>query len=120
MESNELNALSLNKALPWLLKVIEARFKDYFKPENAVPSVSEIKAPDLSEDISVFATSIKNFGFSSDERLIIILALAPHVRPSALDIFFTKNSDYDRGFSEFGGIKGENFGGFIPTGQRTG
>jgi AAA+ superfamily predicted ATPase len=51
------------------------------------------------------------------ERLAIVLALAPHVQPHALDVFFTRNSTYDRGFTEFGGTRGVSHGGFTPTGE---
>ena len=35
-----------------------------------------------------------------------------------LDVFFSRNEDYDRGFlRKFGGIKGQNHGGFLPTGE---
>jgi adenylate kinase family enzyme len=43
--------------------------------------------------------------------------LAQHVQPQLLDIFFTKNSDYNREFTEFGGVKGKIHNGFIPTGE---
>jgi hypothetical protein len=48
---------------------------------------------------------------------VLVLALIPHVQPQILDIFFAKNSHFDRGYTEFGGIKGNYFGGFIPTGE---
>ena len=51
------------------------------------------------------------------ERLVLILALSPHVCPQLLDIFYTKNERYGRGFTEFGGVKGRQHGGFIPTGE---
>lgn len=117
MESNELNAASLNRELDWLSKVTRLRFDIYFQRDAEYNEITKMNAPDLSEDTSVFAQTLKRLDLSFEERLIVILALAPHVRPHLLDIFFTKNSDYDRGFSEFGGIKGENFGGFIPTGE---
>jgi len=34
-----------------------------------------------------------------------------------LDVFFIQNSTFNRGFSEFGGVKGVNHGGFLPTGE---
>ena len=117
MESNELNAASLNRELDWLAKIIKTRFDIYFQRDTVHTEIATIRAPELSGDQSVFANTLKKLQFSFEERLIVILALAPHVRPHLLDVFFTKNSDYDRGFSEFGGIKGENFGGFIPTGE---
>lgn len=51
------------------------------------------------------------------ERVILSLALVPHVAPQLLDVFFIKNADFDRGFSEFGGIKGQQHAGFLPTGE---
>ena len=117
MESNELNALSLTRELNWLSELISRRFAIYFKQGEERSEISTIKAPDLSSDPSVFADTIKKLNLTFEERLITILALAPHVRPQLLDVFFTKNSTFDRGFSEFGGIKGDNFGGFLPTGE---
>jgi hypothetical protein len=51
------------------------------------------------------------------ERLVLLVALAPHIAPEILDIFFTKNSLYDRPYTEFGGLKGKKHRGFIPTGE---
>ncbi|WAC71470.1 ATP-binding protein [Roseateles sp. SL47] len=53
----------------------------------------------------------------ADERLILALALAPHLRPSLLDLLFVRNRNLDRGFSEFGGWKGRSHGGFLPTAE---
>ena len=49
------------------------------------------------------------------ERLLIIIGLTPHLRPALFDIFYTKNKNFDRVFTEFGGIKGEKHGGLLPT-----
>jgi hypothetical protein len=117
MESNELNAASLVRELDWLSELINRRFTIYFKQGEAQSEITSIKAPDLSFDFSIFSQTIKLLNFTFEERLINILAMAPHIRPQLLDIFFTKNSTFDRGFSEFGGIKGDNFGGFLPTGE---
>jgi AAA+ superfamily predicted ATPase len=51
------------------------------------------------------------------ERIILLLSLAPHLQPHLLDVFYVKNANYDRGFTEFGGVKGQNHSGFIPTGE---
>jgi hypothetical protein len=34
-----------------------------------------------------------------------------------LDLFSVKNATYDKGFTEFGGLKGSSHGGFLPTGE---
>ncbi|NJL13634.1 MAG: hypothetical protein HC913_11915 [Microscillaceae bacterium] len=50
------------------------------------------------------------------ERLILVLTLAPHVRPEALDVFFYPNAQ-NRDFTEFGGVKAKTHTGFLPTGE---
>jgi hypothetical protein len=50
------------------------------------------------------------------ERLILVLALVPHVRPHLLDIFFFQN-EHNRIFTEFGGVNGTHHRGFLPTGE---
>lgn len=117
MESNDLNAVSLANELDWLEAVISRRFAIYFKQGEIQGEIATILAPDLSFDSSVFARTVKDLGLNFEERLIAVLSIAPHVRPQLLDVFFTKNSTFDRGFSEFGGLKGDNFGGFLPTGE---
>jgi len=49
------------------------------------------------------------------ERLVFLLALAPHVKPQLLDVFFEANDALRRGYTEFGGVKGQLHNGFLPT-----
>ena len=117
MDNKELNSKTLEKELIWLKLVIETRFNLYFEQETSHKDVFEILPPNLDEDSSVYAEIIKYYKFSFSERLLIALTLAPHIRPRLLDIFFNKNETTNRGFTEFGGIKGTTHGGFIPTGE---
>ena len=73
--------------------------------------------PALDTTQSVYGQIVKHYNMTIPERLVLLLALVPHVQPQMLDIFYIKNSTYDRGFTEFGGIKGQQHGGFIPTGE---
>ncbi|MGF6848168.1 hypothetical protein QFZ51_003403 [Chitinophaga sp. W3I9] len=107
------NAAALEKELEWFRLLTEARMQQYF--QQTVVEYPPI--PDLSEDPSVYAQIIKHYGMSHAERIILLLALIPHIQPQLLDIFFVKNATYDRGFTEFGGIKGQMHGGFLPTGE---
>ena len=52
-----------------------------------------------------------------EERIVIMLALMPHICPQILDIFFVQNKNFDRQYTEFGGWKGLSHGGFLPTGE---
>ncbi|SMO48728.1 ATPase family associated with various cellular activities (AAA) [Gracilimonas mengyeensis] len=111
------NAATIQKELDWFNAVLEARFQIYFEQEGPHESIFELEPPTVEEDSSMYADLIRHYSMQVPERLVMLLALIPHIYPQMLDIFFTKNSKFDRGFSEFGGIKGNSHGGFIPTGE---
>ena len=109
------NSHSLNQELQWFSDVLNTRIQLYFQQECCYHHVNDIKAPDLSNDNSEYARLIREFNMSFDERIVFILALAPHVRPQVLDTLFIRNSNLDRGYTEFGGLVGTNHSGFLPT-----
>jgi hypothetical protein len=74
-----------------------------------------LQPPDISSDESVYAEFVKYYSLTTDERLLLMLALIPHLQPQLLDVFFSTNKKNGRGYTEFGGIKGSRHGGFIPT-----
>jgi len=117
IKKSQLNAKAILADLDWLHKVIQCRFQLYWNQESPYQSVHEIFPPDISSNLSPYAKIIIDQSMDFDERLIFILSLAQHVQPQLLDIFFTKNSDYNREFTEFGGVKGKIHNGFIPTGE---
>jgi AAA+ superfamily predicted ATPase len=115
-ETLKLNAHDLEQELHWLSQVIDTRFKLYFGQESPVSSVFDFPPPDLSESGSPYAQFLLHHQASVAERLMLVMALVPHIRPRQLDIFFTRNPTYDRSFTEFGGIQNPS-GEFIPTGE---
>jgi AAA+ superfamily predicted ATPase len=44
-----------------------------------------------------------------------MLVIIPHLQPHLLDVFFSTNKAFGRGYTEFGGVKGTRHSGFIPT-----
>jgi len=111
------NAIVLAREMQWLALVIDTRIKLYFTQDSEYKDIYDIPLPELVADDSVYSNIAGYYQMTFDERIILALALAPHIQPHLLDIFFIKNSTYDRGFTEVGGIKGQNHGGFIPTGE---
>ncbi len=108
---------SLENEINWFAKVLNSQFNSYFNlDEEAVP-VEAIEPPDHRADNSHYARIVKENGLGYRERLAIMLALMPHLRPHLLDIFYTKNSQFDRIFTEFGGFTGKRHAGFLPTGE---
>lgn len=117
MTTMQYNAAALSEEMQWLGRVIDTRMKLYWGQASDYPEVAGVPPPSLSGDHSVYAQVVKYYDMSFSERIILLLALAPHIQPHLLDVFFVKNADYDRGFTEFGGVRGQNHGGFLPTGE---
>ncbi len=104
----------ISAEMAWLAKVADVRFMLYFGKETAVRDVREVLPPDLKSPAFVRLISERSATF--EERLAIALALAWHVQPELLDVFFIRNETFGRSFSEFGGIA-SNDGPFKPTGD---
>jgi hypothetical protein len=111
------NAVSLEGELAWFNRVLEARISLYFKNECAYASIYEIPPPEQRDTDSFYAKVVTEFDMNFDERIILVLALIPHIRPQVLDTFFIHNTNFNRPFTEFGGWKGNTHGGFLPTGE---
>lgn len=109
------NASDLEGELEWFTEVLETRIKSYFGAENR--SVFDIPPPDLSDSDSYYAQFVHHYSLSIAERLLILLVLIPHLRPQLLDVLWSRNEATERGFTEFGGLRGTTHGGFIPTGE---
>ncbi len=103
--------------LAWFEQVLDTRLKLYFEHECSYTSIAEIAPPDLSSKEGFYARLITHYKSTAAERLVMMLTLVPYVRPQLLDVFCIKNTTYDKGFAEFGGIKGTTHGGFLPTAE---
>lgn len=114
-------AIVLEQYLNWFEALLNARMKDYFEDGMNVNLFADhcLNFPQL-ELGTPFELTVAEHELCDEEILILLLALVPQIRPQLLDIFFTKNTLFDRGFSEFGGLKSEAHGGFIPTAETAG
>ena len=109
------NALALERELAWFDVVLKARLSLHFGQPCAHADVRQIEPPALDGDTSPYAALVREGRLGFAERLVLLLALVPHVRPQALDLLFARNANLDRGFTEFGGWKGKAHGGFLPS-----
>ncbi|MEP1032656.1 ATP-binding protein [Ekhidna sp.] len=113
MNQNLNHIATIENELKWFASVLEARFQSYFEqstPQDIPPPLFEFKE-------TSYAQYVTSNELTKDERLLLMLAIAPHVQPNLLDVFFTKNVTFERGFTEFGGYLGKFHGGFLPTGE---
>lgn len=95
----------------WLFQVIEQRLNSYFHGKP----LERAAAPPAFDRQNAYHRFVREAGLSDDDRVVLLLAMAPHVRPQMLDVFFTQNKETQRGFAEFGGLQGKAHSGFLPT-----
>ncbi|MBE0638628.1 MAG: ATP-binding protein [Bacteroidales bacterium] len=111
------NADDLEMELRWFAEVLDARMQFLYGKESRIATIAEIQPPAFNPEYSLYASFISYYNLTFEERLLLVLALTPHLRPQLLDIFWAVNEKTGRGFTEIGGIKGRQHGGFLPTGE---
>jgi hypothetical protein len=111
----QVNPATLERELAWFDQVLQTRIALHFGQPSPHSQVSDISPPDLAGDDSPYAQLVREMNLYFAERVVLVLALLPHLRPALLDTLFVRNKNFDRGFTEFGGWKGRAHGGFLPT-----
>ncbi len=115
--TNLSNSECLELELNWFQELLLIRGKITFEQSHEESDLARITLPDFSGSDSNYARLVKTHKMGMEERLVLVLALLPHIKPHLLDILYIKNQTYDSPFTEFGGIKGEKHRGFLPTGE---
>src|SRR6185436_21022788 len=111
------SARDLERDLEWLGRVIDARVHAYFGMSASGIDPLSIAPPPIADARSPYAAFLREHALTAPARLVVILALAPHLRPQLLDVFWSRNDLTQRGFTEFGGLQGTSHGGFVPTAE---
>lgn len=115
MDTSIAHAQLLDAEFEWLKRVIETRLMLFFESDCPFSSVTEVPLPDVAQGTGPYATLVNEHEWGIGERLTLMLALAPQLKPEVLDLLFTSNSHSNRPYTAFGGVNGSNFSGFLPT-----
>ena len=115
MTALEANAQVLRAEMSWLKQVLDTRINLYFGQPSDYASIWDIPVPDLDEYPSIYTKFVRRFNISVQDRLVVLLSLAPHICPQLLDCLFVRNEMNGQVFTEFGGLKGNVHRGFLPT-----
>jgi AAA+ superfamily predicted ATPase len=112
------NALNLQHSLDFLGKVFSARIRLRFG-KNRDETAEDPKSLELAyyNDGSALANFITSVKPSFEEYVILLLALAPHVRPNFLDTVIKTALPEAGDFPEIGGTRDKENRGFLPTGE---
>jgi len=111
------NAADIEKELHWLREILKTRSQLNAGKETSYKDVYELTPPTYNGSHSEFASFLRKHKLDFEERFLLALALVPHVRPELLDMFLVKNEATQTIYTEFGGKKGKNHNGFLPTGE---
>lgn len=110
------NAACLDLELTWFSQILEHRFQLRADGKSAERNVFDvIPPPALPQTDPTYAKLLHTLALQPAERLVLILSLIPHIKSTLLDTFFVRNQSLDRGYTEFGGLRGDAHSGFLPT-----
>lgn len=107
----------LEAELEWLAQLIELRLRHYF--DATVPSAPPLPGtlappPRLDARAGPYASTVVQQGLDDADRLLLILALAPLLRPQLLDVLASVNPSTQRPYTELGAHPGPG-GTMLPT-----
>ena len=108
---NDFNNLS--PALDYLRSLIDGRIALYLGKVEEV----RVEAPELLSDDSPFASFLLAAKPEYPEYVALLLALAPHLQVEFFDEILRKHLQPGSSLPVFGGIRGKNHPGLLPTGE---
>jgi hypothetical protein len=117
MNQNSTNAQTITQELNWFQQVLMLRGKITFEQSEAEVAMDALVPPSIEKEDSLYAQLIKKHQMGMTERLVLILALIPHIKPALLDMLNMKNELYDIPFTEFGGVRYDKHKSYLPTGE---
>ena len=111
------NAQTITQELTWFQEFLLQRGKITFEQSESESTMDALLPPSLENQHSPYAQLLQKQKMGMAERLVLILALIPHIKPSLLDMLNMKNTLYDIPFTEFGGVRYDKHKGYLPTGE---
>ncbi|HET6610222.1 MAG TPA: ATP-binding protein [Rhodopila sp.] len=104
----------LEREIAWFEAALRARLAEHLEAEP-VPDVLPPPPSIPRSGGGPYAALLRELDLNAAERLVLILALIPHLAPSLLDPFLLQNQATSRRLTEFGGFVGQSHAGFLPT-----
>ncbi len=108
-------ARSLKKYLNFLKEVTENRLNEHFRADLNTFDLSAFPLPEGGTDDTPLAKFISKNKLKNEEIIVLLVALVPHVEPVFFDSIIQKHIPVQGEFPQFGGVRGKNHRGFLPT-----
>ncbi len=111
------NALAIDQYLKFLADMLHQRLSRYFEAHPGPTKFDDIKKLVSARDDSELSIFIRRHKLTPEEIIVVLLALAPHVRPEFFDIILSQTLPQAGDFPQIGGTRGKQSRGFMPTGE---
>lgn len=106
----------LEAYLNYLAKAIDLRFDHYFGKAGSGAQIPEFVLPPSLEKHPL-PEFIRYHDLLPEEVLLLLVALVPHIQADFFDRIIQNRIPEAGDFPEFGGVRGKQFRGFLPTGE---
>src|SRR4051812_43110229 len=102
------------KELIYLEQLIRYRLDGFFpsgipEPKPEIPPFDEWHYP--------LADFVQRNKLNAHEAILLLIALAPHIKPDLFDSVIESKLNDAGNFSKIGGVRGKNTRSFLPTGE---
>ncbi|WP_297087440.1 ATP-binding protein [uncultured Draconibacterium sp.] len=102
-------------------KLVLSRLQDFIKNrlnhEIKGTPVNPVKFETVGLDDSVLGKYIEEYKLNQSEIVVLLIALVPHISPEFFNNIIAEYLPNGGDFPEFGGVKGKNHRGLLPTGE---
>ncbi len=102
---------NLSTVIQDLTTILKERLNTYFQPENQHPPFQP------NGQLKDWAAFLNIPQISKEEYTAILMGLATHIQPHFFDTIIQEYMPNGGDFPQFGGVRGKNFRGFLPTGE---
>lgn len=106
-------ATRISAQLLTLEPLIADRLAEYFGHHHR----HSASVDDYVFDLAVFAETTGQTHLTKDEHILLVLALAPHLRPDYFDRLIREQAPEGGDLPLFGGVRAEHHRGVLPTGE---
>lgn len=103
----------LFRSIEFLARVVRSRMDVFFGKIDQIA----VDLPQIEENDSTLSQFIRRFQANPEELLTLLLALAPHLQPDFFTDIIKEHFPDGGDFPAFGGVKGTNHRGILPTGE---
>jgi hypothetical protein len=103
--------------IDFLGRVIRTRLALHLGQRASFVRIDDVPRPTHTSQRSLYLQFIQEHNLSFEERIVLLIALTPHVQPDFFDRIIAEAMPQGGDLLQIGGVRGRQFRGFLPTGE---